>query len=134
LVPSSRQRVRNTGAEGAQDFATISAGYVRALRRAIKDGEITTFTESDLEPLTYMLMSIRTYLAQRYAYSNGIVRAPDEQVINTYVKFDRNGLFGVDEKRTSRRRGAPRFRRAFSRAKVMRADRRSPVSKRDVKI
>lgn len=75
-------------------FATISAGYTRALRRAIKDGEITTFTEQDLEPLTYMLMSIRTYLAQRYAYSNGVVRAPDEQVIKTYVKFVRSGLFG----------------------------------------
>ena len=78
-------------------FATISAGYTRALRRAIKDGEITSFTEEDLEPLTYMLMSIRTYLAQRYAYSNGVVRAPDEQVIKTYVKFVRNGLFGHDE-------------------------------------
>jgi AcrR family transcriptional regulator len=75
-------------------FATISAGYVRALRRAIKDREIVSFKEVDLEPLTYMLMSIRTYLAQRYAYSNGVVRAPDEQIIQTYVKFVRSGLYG----------------------------------------
>lgn len=78
-------------------FATISAGYSRALRRAIKEKEIKSFNEEDLEPLTYMLMSIRTYLAQRYAYSNGVVRAPEEQVISTYVKFVRHGLFGRDE-------------------------------------
>lgn len=75
-------------------FARVSAGYVRSLRRRIETGEIEHFTEADLEPLTYMLMSVRTYLAQRYAYANGVVRAPDEQVIKTYVKFVRFGLFG----------------------------------------
>jgi AcrR family transcriptional regulator len=75
-------------------FATISAGYVRSIRRGIQTGEITNFVESDLEPLTYMLMSMRTYLAQRYAYASGSVRAPDEQVIKAYVKFVRSGLYG----------------------------------------
>lgn len=75
-------------------FTKISAGYVRSIRRAIKSGEIKNFVESDLEPLTYMLMSIRTYLAQRYAYHNGSVRVPDEQVIKAYVKFVRSGLYG----------------------------------------
>ncbi len=74
-------------------FSQISNGYVRSLRRAIKTGEIKNFEEADLEPLSYMLMSIRTYLAQRYAYSNGSVRAPDAQVIKTYVKLVRFGLY-----------------------------------------
>lgn len=74
-------------------FAKISAGYMRSIRRGIKSGEIKNVVEVDLEPLTYMLMSMRTYLAQRYAYSNGVVRAPDEQIIKTYVKFISQGLF-----------------------------------------
>jgi AcrR family transcriptional regulator len=74
-------------------FSRISAGYVRSLRRAIKVGEIKNFDESDLEPLSYMLMSMRTYLAQRYAYANGSVRAPDAQIIRTYVKLVRFGLY-----------------------------------------
>lgn len=74
-------------------FSKISEGYVRSLRRAIKSKDIKNFQEADLEPLSYMLMSMRTYLAQRYAYSNGSVRAPDEQVIRTYVKLVRSGLF-----------------------------------------
>ncbi len=75
-------------------FSKISDGYVRSLRRAIKAGEIKHFDEGDLEPLSYMLMSMRTYLAQRYAYANGSVRAPDAQVIRTYVKLVRSGLYG----------------------------------------
>jgi AcrR family transcriptional regulator len=66
-------------------FAKVSAGYVRSIRSAIKSGEIRNFVESDLEPLTHMLMSIRTYVAERYS---------DEQVIKTYVKFLRSGLYG----------------------------------------
>lgn len=79
-------------------FSKVSAGYVRSIRRSIKNGEIKNFIESDLEPLTYMLMSARTYLSQRYAYSNGSVRAPDEQIIKAYVKFVRFGLYGAANK------------------------------------
>ena len=56
-------------------------------------GEIKNFDEADLEPLSYMLMSMRTYLAQRYAYANGSVRAPDAQIVRTYVKLVRFGLY-----------------------------------------
>jgi AcrR family transcriptional regulator len=75
-------------------FAKVSAGYMRSIRRGIKSGEIKNFVEADLESLTYMLMAMRTYLAQRYAYSNGAVHAPKEQIVKTYVKFIRQGLFG----------------------------------------
>lgn len=75
-------------------FSKVSAGYIRSLRRAIETGEIRNFKEADLEPLSYMLMAIRTYLAQRYAYSNGSVRNPDPQVVKTYVKLVRSGMYG----------------------------------------
>lgn len=75
-------------------FSKVSAGYIRSLRRAIETGEIRNFKEADLEPLSYMLMAIRTYLAQRYAYSNGSVRSPDPQVVKTYVKLVRSGIYG----------------------------------------
>ncbi len=80
-------------------FATITAAYARALRRAIKNGEIHSYTEEDLEPLTYMLIALRAYLAQHYAYSNGVVRVPDEQIIKTYIKFIQCGLFGHNKDR-----------------------------------
>ncbi len=82
-------------------FASITSAYARALRRSIKNGEITSVVDEDLEPLTYMLISIRAYLAQHYAYSNGVVRVPDKQIFKTYIKLVRYGLF--DNSKTQQR-------------------------------
>lgn len=75
-------------------FEKVSKGYAAGLLRSIGRGEITRFREADIEPLTYMLMAIRTYLAQRYAHSNGKVQEVDSRVIDIYGRLARHGLFG----------------------------------------
>lgn len=77
-------------------FDKISQGYARGLRRSRERGEIRGFSDKELEALTYMLMSVRTYIAQRYAYRAGTVVEIDPSILDTYARFAEHGLFGVD--------------------------------------
>ena len=74
-------------------FGEVSQGYIRSLKRSIERGEIHDFSEQELEPLVYILMSIRTYLAQRYAYTGSTVRPVDQRIFDVYGKFVRHALF-----------------------------------------
>ncbi len=74
-------------------FEEVSRGYIRALRRSLERGELRGYEEEDLEPVAYMLMATRTYLAQRYAYDEGRVQRVPEKVFKAYTKFIRSALF-----------------------------------------
>jgi AcrR family transcriptional regulator len=75
-------------------FKRVSSGYARSLARSIERGEIKGYTTDQLEPLVYMLMSTRTYLAQRYAFNGkGTVRPVPKEVVEAYVEFVRRALF-----------------------------------------
>ncbi|MDD9961296.1 MAG: TetR/AcrR family transcriptional regulator [Gammaproteobacteria bacterium] len=74
-------------------FADISSGYLRSLKRAMERGELKGYTDDDLEPIAYMLLSVRTYLAQRYVYKNGKVKPVPDRVLKTYAEFIRRALF-----------------------------------------
>lgn len=82
-------------------FEMVSSGMVRSLRRSMERNEIRDFEESELETVAYILLASRVYLAQRYAYSNGSVSAPPEEIISTYSKFVRHALFESDGGRES---------------------------------
>lgn len=75
-------------------FKHVSEGYLRSLRRSLERGEITGYTAEELEPIVYMLLSTRTYLAQRYAFgTKGAVKPVPPEVVETYVKFVTRALF-----------------------------------------
>ena len=84
-------------------FKEVSEGYIRALKRSLERGELRGYDEEDLEPLAYMLMATRTYLAQRYAYEDGRVQPVPEKVFLAYVKFVRSALFSDGESHSDSR-------------------------------
>jgi AcrR family transcriptional regulator len=75
-------------------FKKVSEGYARSLARSLERGEIKGYTVDQLEPIVYMLMSTRTYLAQRYAFSSkGTVKPVPKEVVDAYVEFVSRALF-----------------------------------------
>ncbi|CAO3433641.1 Transcriptional regulator, AcrR family [Azospirillum doebereinerae] len=74
-----------------QHFRNITAGYLRFLQNARKNGEIAALTDEALEPLVYMLIASRGYLALRYTDENGVVNLPEEAVA-VYLQLLGDGL------------------------------------------
>jgi len=74
-------------------FKKVTASYVSALDRSRRRGEIKAFTSDELEAVSYILMAMRLYLAQRYCYSNGKIVPPPEPVIETFSRFVERALF-----------------------------------------
>lgn len=90
-------RILNEGASYApvgykRYFETLSNGYVRFLRRSLRNGEFPAYTEKELEAIAYILISARSYLPMRYSGKNEALPA---WVVNNYMKFVRYGLQGV---------------------------------------
>ncbi|WP_080921063.1 hypothetical protein [Manganibacter manganicus] len=77
-------------------FEMVSSGLVRSLQRSVERSEIKRYDLAELETVAYILLASRVYLAQRYAYSNGSVKEPPEEVMKTYSKFVRYALFSSD--------------------------------------
>ena len=75
----------------AKHMETVSKNYMRALRR---DGVADGLSDKELEVVTQVLMGARSYLSQRFSYTNNTVHAPDEAVFTAYEKLVRHGLFG----------------------------------------
>ncbi len=67
---------------------TLGEGYIRALRRAKRRGELNDFTDEELEPIAYILLAARSYLSLRYANAE----VPDT-VQTAYMKLISHGLF-----------------------------------------
>lgn len=75
-------------------FKHVSQGYIRSLKRTLARGEIKGFSVDQLEPIVYMLLSTRTYLAQRYFFSSrGAIQKIPKDVVETYVEFVKRALF-----------------------------------------
>lgn len=75
-------------------FKHVSEGYIRSLKRSLDRGEIRGYDEAQLEPLAYMLLAMRTYLAQRYVMkAKGAVHKVDKTVVDSYVEFINRALF-----------------------------------------
>lgn len=73
-------------------FKLLSKHYVTSLARGVKSGHIRTFGREELETLVYMFMAARGYLYLRYVKNHASGRKLPESVVQTYMKFVRNGL------------------------------------------
>ncbi|MDO8705612.1 MAG: TetR/AcrR family transcriptional regulator [Sulfuricaulis sp.] len=76
----------------AQHHNEVTSRYMKFLKRARADGEISTYGESELGTLAYLLIAARDYLyvyhLNRPKRSEGI----PESVIKTYMHFLKHGL------------------------------------------
>lgn len=71
---------------------TVSAGYVRGLKRSYERGEMPeAFEPGDLEPVAFMLLAARGYLSMRYGAGRDGGTVPD-WVVRAYEKVIRYGI------------------------------------------
>lgn len=70
------------------------AGYVRTLKRLQAEGWLKDFREQDFEPIGYMLIGMRHYLAMRYSYRPDSVHRLPRWITDAYIKLLSKGLFG----------------------------------------
>ena len=88
----------------AAHMDNMIAGYVRWFARCKDEGDLADFEPREFEPLGYMLVSMRHYLAMRYTYGDGEVHRLPDWVVETYAKVLRQGLF---RDKPRRRRASP---------------------------
>lgn len=75
-------------------FKHVSEGYMRSLGRSLERGEIKGYTADQLEPLAYMLLAIRTYLAQRYVIKGkASAQRISKDVVDSYLEFIDRALY-----------------------------------------
>lgn len=68
----------------------VAKAYVRVLQRSRAAGEIRNLNAEDVEPVAFMLMGARHYLAKRYARIEGRTVALPQHVLKSYMKLYRN--------------------------------------------
>lgn len=76
----------------AKHFKILTRHYRDSIRRAIRDSQIRTFDDSEVDTIVYLLMAARTSLYMRYAKSSKTAKVLPEPVIATYMKFLKGGL------------------------------------------
>lgn len=72
----------------------FASGYIRALKRSLRRGEIAGYTEQELEAVVHMLMGARTYLTALWDQRRGARTVPSN-LINTYLKVLEHPLFAA---------------------------------------
>ena len=94
----------------------VTDGYCGFLKRARERGELAAFREHELEVVALVLMSARTYIAWHYLHDAPNQDELPEWVVNSYVKFVKNGLEGRGfEEATQAPAGEPDLRRGGNR-------------------
>jgi AcrR family transcriptional regulator len=98
------------------------AGYVRALKRLHAEGWLKDFREQDFEPIGYMLIGMRHYLAMRYSYRPDSVHRLPRWITDAYIKLLSKGLFGErsTKAKTARAlRAVPQSEPPFAQARLL---------------
>nr|CCA86449.1 putative transcriptional regulator, TetR-like [Ralstonia syzygii R24] len=72
----------------------VARRYIRFLKRSVKSGEFTEYSEAELEVIAYMLMAARSYLSQRYTTDDGRNVELPQSGAKAYMKFVLYGLMG----------------------------------------
>lgn len=81
----------------AAHLENMLQGYLRAFGQASARGELTGFSEAEFEPVIYMLLGARQYLAMRYPSSAGSPPgSPPPAVREAYLKVFIGGLLSRD--------------------------------------
>ncbi|QUS38647.1 TetR/AcrR family transcriptional regulator [Tardiphaga alba] len=75
-------------------ISNLARHYTRALRRSLKDGEISGFEERDLEVVAYVLMAARFYIYLRFSKRGASAANIPEWVVSAYMRFVEHGLKG----------------------------------------
>lgn len=65
--------------------------YVKALKRALDNGQLPGYREDELETLAVMLMALRSFIGPRYLVAKNQRRMPPN-IRSTYMKFLSRGL------------------------------------------
>jgi AcrR family transcriptional regulator len=65
--------------------------YIKALKRAMANGELPDYREDELETLAVMLMALRSFIGPRYLVGKNQRRMPPN-IRSTYLKFLDRGL------------------------------------------
>ncbi len=73
------------------------AEYVRALKRALDNGELPGYGEDELDVLAVILISLRSFIGPRFLVGKNQRRMP-APIRKTYLKFLRQGLGGPPAK------------------------------------
>jgi AcrR family transcriptional regulator len=90
-------------------FETLTKGYVKFLKRSLRNGEFPAYREDELEAIAFILISARSYIPMRYTGKSGKNGKGGELpmwVVKTYMKFVRYGLQGVPAAKSSGRPAA----------------------------
>jgi AcrR family transcriptional regulator len=74
------------------------ADYVRALKRALDNGELPGYGEDELDVLAVILISLRSFIGPRFLVGKNQRRMPPA-IRKTYLKFLHQGLSGPPAKR-----------------------------------
>ena len=81
----------------AAHLENMLQGYLRAFGQASARGELAGFSEAEFEPVIYMLLGARQYLAMRYPASAGTPPGhPPPAVREAYLKVFSGGLLSRD--------------------------------------
>jgi AcrR family transcriptional regulator len=73
----------------------VSKGYVRFLRRSLRNGEFPAYSEKELVVIAFILMAARSYLATHFVGKKNPNADIPPWVVDTYMKFALYGLQGV---------------------------------------
>ena len=77
---------------------TVVSGYARVLKRARDRGDITGFSDDEVEALVFILLGAREYLCRHYAYDRRDATAMPPAVVSAYEKLLLSGLFDRPQK------------------------------------
>ncbi len=76
----------------ARHHEEVVRRYTKFLKRARKAGEISSYQESELDTLAYLLIAARDYIYLYHLHRSKQNTGIPESVIRTYMQFVRNGL------------------------------------------
>lgn len=72
---------------------TVARGFVRALQRAVNEGQLEPRAASELEAIAFMLMGARYYLCMRFARGDSAKIVLPQWVTQTYMDLVTKSLF-----------------------------------------
>lgn len=79
---------------GFEKHLRIGRGeYVRALKRAMENGELPAYGEDELDVLAVILIALRSFIGPRFLVGKNHRRMPPH-IRRTYLKFLKHGLTG----------------------------------------
>jgi AcrR family transcriptional regulator len=76
----------------SRHHAEVTRRYAKFLLRARRDGELSTYAESELGTLAYLLIAARDYLYVYHLNKSTMKDGIPDSVIKTYIHFLRHGL------------------------------------------